>query len=219
MRMRKKQWAQPELNDCPFFCKDAAAHQGDWRKEFCRPEAPLCLELGCGKGGFLSQMGLAHPEQNFIGIDLISNMLGVARRRIVADYEAAGREVENLLIFSWDISRIKEIFPGEKNISAIYINFCNPWPKAGHHKRRLTHPRQLEQYKALLSPDGKIVFKTDDSPLFEASVEYFREAGFRIEYLTRNLGESDFPDSPATEHQLMFEAEGIPTKLLVARPE
>ena len=99
----------------------------------------------------------------------------------------------------------------------IYINFCNPWSqKAKHRKRRLTHPRQLEQYKTFLAPGGEIWFKTDDDSLFADSVHYFEECGFSIRYQTLDLHHSGFEGNIPTEHEAMFSEQGIPIKFLIA---
>ncbi|MGL4773786.1 MAG: tRNA (guanosine(46)-N7)-methyltransferase TrmB, partial [Clostridium sp.] len=101
----------------------------------------------------------------------------------------------------------------------IYINFCNPWPKERHKKRRLTHNRQLEKYKTFLRPEGEIWFKTDDDPLFEESLEYFKESGFNIEYITYDLHKSGFKGNVVTEHEKMFTGMGIKTKFLIAKQQ
>ena len=105
----------------------------------------------------------------------------------------------------------------EDGIARIYINFCNPWPRLKHNKRRLTHPTKLNQYKEILAKDGEIHFKTDSDLLFDDSLEYFKECGFEITYLTRDLHQSDVKDNIVTEHEKMFSDEGIPIKFLIAR--
>ena len=147
-------------------------------------------------------------------------MLGVARRKISAMYEEKGMQVDNLLLTVCNIERISEIFlPDERIADRIYINFCNPWPRNKHKKHRLTHPRQLEQYKAIMKPGAQIRFKTDDDGLFDDSLEYFAECGFKITYLTRDLHKEDFPENIMTEHEKMFSDEGIPIKFLIAEVE
>ena len=106
--------------------------------------------------------------------------------------------------------------PGEQ-VERIYINFCNPWPAAGHHKRRLTHTRQLLSYKPLLAPGGEIWFKTDNDDLYLATRRYLAEAGFAIYFDTRDLHAAGDPENILTEHELRFTQEGIPTKALKAR--
>ncbi|NRW96055.1 tRNA (guanine-N(7)-)-methyltransferase [Clostridium beijerinckii] len=115
-----------------------------------------------------------------------------------------------------EIGLISEILSEEDVVSRIYINFCNPWPKEKHKKRRLTHMRQLEQYKTFLKSEGEIHFKTDDDELFEESLEYFNEAGFRIKYITYDLHNSDVEGNVQTEHEKMFSEQGIKIKFLIA---
>lgn len=217
MRMRTKKWARPELAACDFFIKDPAKEIGHWKELFERPENPIHLELGCGKGVFLSKLACDHPEINYIGIDLSSDVLGVARRLIVSEYEQAGRAINNVKILSYDIEQILRIFSECDQVERIYINFCNPWPKAGSHKKRLTHTRQLLKYRTFLQDNGEIWFKTDDKDLFLASQGYLKESGYTIEYLTKDLHQSGFSLNYTTEHEERFTKEGIPTKFLIAR--
>ncbi len=107
-------------------------------------------------------------------------------------------------------------FRGEDKIDRIYINFCNPWPKARHRKKRLTHTRQLEKYKEFLSKGGEIHFKTDDLGLYIDSLKYFEDAGFNIIFKTENLLQ-DEPDNIITEHEIMFRDKGITIKKIVAK--
>ena len=103
-------------------------------------------------------------------------------------------------------------------VDRIYINFCNPWPKGKHKKRRLTHPRQLESYKTFLASDGLIYFKTDDDELFEESLEYFETSGFEIVKKTYDLhNDMIFEENVVTEHEKMFSEEGIKIKALIAK--
>lgn len=218
MRMRLKKWARPELSVCPYFVKEPIQFRGKWIKAF-EKEQPLWLELGCGKGSFLSQYALAHPEINFIGVDLISDMLGVARRRISADFENVGRNVSNLLLTSFDIARIENYFSSEDSVKRIFINFCNPWPRPKQYKKRLTHVRQLLQYRQFLVPKGELHFKTDDDELFRHTLSYINEAGFSLLYSTQNLHQSGYEENYMTEHEAMYSEKGIPIKFLIAKKE
>ena len=118
---------------------------------------------------------------------------------------------------SQDIERIDLMLSPQDQIQRIYINFCNPWPKARHHKRRLTHTRQLLAYKPLLAPGGEIWFKTDNDDLYLATRRYFEEAGFSIFFDTKDLHRENDPENLLTEHEVRFTQEGIPTKALKAR--
>lgn len=215
MRIRHKPWAVPELLSCGFFVEQPAVQKGRWRELFPHPERPLHLELGCGKGGFLAQMGEKCPQVNFIGVDIKSDMLGVGKRTICKAY--GDRPVENIRLAAYNIELISDLFSKEDEIERIYINFCNPWPRKKHNKKRLTHPRQLTQYKDFLAQGREIWFKTDNDELFEASLSYFEECGFTITTKIFDLHESGFSESVPTEHEAMFTSEGIPTKFLIAK--
>ncbi len=117
-----------------------------------------------------------------------------------------------------NIELINRVFNEDDKVERIYINFCNPWPKKKHNKKRLTFPRQLEMYKVFLVDGGKIYFKTDSDFLFEDSINYFKESGFEIEKITYDLHEEDiFDGNIETEHEKMFSEEGIKIKALIAR--
>ena len=216
MRMRKKKWAEPELNACEFFIKNPCDYKNNW-KDFFKNDNPLELEVGCGKGTFVSNKGLLNPDTNFLAVDLISNMLAVARRNIVRLFSDNDKECKNIALTSYNVDRISEIVGIGDGIGRIYINFCNPWPRLKHNKRRLTHPTKLNQYKEILTDGGEIHFKTDSDLLFDDSLEYFKECGFEITYLTRDLHQSDVVGNIVTEHEKMFSDEGIPIKFLIAK--
>ena len=176
------------------------------------------LELGCGKGQFISQLAVENSETNYLAIDLVDAMLGLAKRNIEQIYNEAKLEPNNVMITRFDIERINLILSKEDNVKRIYINFCNPWPKGKHRKKRLTHTRQLEKYKEFLLENGEIYFKTDDDGLFESSLGYFEEAGFEILNKTYDLhSEPIFERNIETEHEKMFSEQGIKIKALIAR--
>ncbi len=215
MRIRCKPWARPELEACPFFIAEPAKIRGHWNQVFGN-DKPIFLELGCGKGGFASQAILHWKNVNFIAVDIKNEMLVLAKRKIEQALSSASLSDEQVRIMIFNISNIRDAFSEDDRIDRIFINFCNPWPKSKHKKRRLTHVRQLEQYKSFLR--GELWFKTDDDALFEESLEYFEEAGFRIQYLTRDLHASGFAENLVTEHEQMFTEEGKNIKFLIAVP-
>lgn len=217
MRIRFKAWARPELEASSFYILEPEKIKGKWRENFKEPNNPLHLELGCGKGGFISKIASSNPKNNYIAIDLVDAMLGLAKRKIEEEYKNANKETDNVLITRFDIERILLIFDKEDKVDRIYINFCNPWPKGKHRKKRLTHTRQLEKYKEFLKPGGEIYFKTDDDDLFEASLTYFEETGFEIIKKTYDLHSEECPENVRTEHEEMFSKEGIKIKALIAK--
>ena len=216
MRIRYKPWALKELEESAFYIDNPEEYKGKWKSLFGN-ENPIYLELGCGKGGFISQLAVYNPDINYIAIDLVDAMLGLAKRKIEEQYKMANREIDNIYITRYDIERINNILCEEDNIKRIYINFCNPWPRGKHRKKRLTHTRQLEKYKEFLADGAKIYFKTDDDGLFNDSINYFKESGFTIEKVTYDLqNENDFWENIETEHELMFKEQGIKIKALIA---
>ena len=217
MRIRFKPWARPELEASKFYRDNPEKLKGKWIQEFKNKENPIHLELGCGKGQFISQIAFQNPEINYIAIDLVDAMLGLAKRTVEQTYNEANKEIDNVLLTRFDIERIGLILSKEDNIKRIYINFCNPWPKGKHRKKRLTHTRQLEKYKQIISPNAEIYFKTDDDELFEASLTYFEESGFKIIKKTYDLHSENAPDNIITEHEKMFSEQGIKIKALIAK--
>ena len=215
MRIRRKAWARPELEECDFFINNPSQNKGTWVSSFSKKQ-PIHLELGCGKGTFISKLASKTPNINYIAIDIKSEMLGLTKRNIEKEYQELNKTVDNVLITAQQIELIQDIFSKEDVVDRIYINFCNPWPKARHTKKRLTHTRQLEKYKTFLKDGGEIYFKTDDDDLFLASQRYFKEAGFKIEKLTYDLHSENEIDNIETEHEKMFTNQGIKIKALIA---
>jgi tRNA (guanine-N(7)-)-methyltransferase len=220
MRIRFKPWARPELEASKFYIDNPEEYKGKWKEAFKEPSSELHLELGCGKGNFISQLAVKNHNINYLAIDLVDAMLGLAKRNIEQKYNENKKEIDNIIITRYDIERILNILNLEDNVKRIYINFCNPWPRGKHHKKRLTHIRQLEKYKQFLQKNGEIFFKTDDDSLFADSLLYFKQTGFTIEKFTYDLEkEENFWDNIVTEHEQMFMNEGIKIKAVIARLE
>lgn len=218
MRIRKKKWAEPELAVCDFFVKNPEEHAGKWSETFGNG-LPLYLEIGCGKGGFAGQFAVKNPDKNIIAVDIKIDMLGVGRRNIVEIFKNEGKtdtDIKNLLLVNYNVEQIDKIITKDDKIQGMFINFCNPWPRPKHNKRRLTFPKKLEMYKNFLDENAEIRFKTDDDALFADSLEYFEQSGYEIIYKTYDLHNSDVADNIETEHEKMFSAEGIKIKYLRA---
>jgi tRNA (guanine-N7-)-methyltransferase len=209
MRLRKKWWARPELESSKQFVTKPRELFGKWHEEF-QNNNEIHLELGCGRGQFITEKAKLHPDINYVAIDLKDEVLIYTMRKVV---EA---QVGNVRIVPLNIQLIEGIFDKDE-ISKIYINFCNPWPKDRHNKRRLTHSKFLAEYKKFLKSRGEIWFKTDDVGLFEDSIEYFKESSFNIEYLTYDLHNSDFKDNIVTEYEEKFTKVGMKTMFLIAK--
>ncbi len=218
MRIRYKKWARPELEASKFYIDNPEQQKGNWKHFFENTKSPIHLELGCGKGQFISNLASSNLDINYIAIDLVDAMLGLAKRNVEQVYEEKDVQPNNIALTRFDIERINLIFEPNDKIQRIYINFCNPWPKGKHRKKRLTHTRQLEKYKQFLVEDGEVYFKTDDDDLFNSSLLYFEECGFEIISKTYDLhSEPIFENNIETEHEKMFSEQGIKIKALIAR--
>lgn len=201
MRLRKKPWIDKailEFSDFVYASEDSLETivNGDWSQAFGR-SAPLYVELGTGKGRFISQLALSHPKINFIGIEAQQDILYYAALKV----KELGLSNVKLLVF--DINHIEDIFAANE-VSRFYINFCDPWPKARHAKRRLTHLSFLEKYRRLLTSDGQLFFKTDNRPLFDFSLTQFEGAKLGIHQLTFDLHNSGIKDNIMTEYEAKF---------------
>lgn len=215
MRMRRKPWTEPELASCPYFIEEPAIHRGRWRACFAA-DRPMHLEIGCGKGVSTARMAHENPGVNYIAVDEVRHVLAVAVRNTNAVYGDAAPA--NIVYSAVDAMRIYDSFSRADGISRIYISFPNPWDeRAKHHKRRLTHSRQLSQYREFLLPGGEIWFKTDDDALFAASKRYLGECGFEIRYLTDDLHASGFAPNYVSEHEQLYTDQGKKIRFLIAR--
>ena len=216
MRIRHKPWAQPELDASSIYIRNPHDCYGKWKDAFENPDQEMHLELGCGRGTFIAKKAVKNPDINYLAIDIKSDMLGYANRNVQHEYMMANRTTNNILMCTFDIERIALIISEKDTFSRIYINFCNPWPKDRHKKRRLTHTKQLTNYKKFLKKGGQIFFKTDDDELFTESLDYFKECGFRLDFITYDMTENSLPDNIITEQEKMFMDEGIKIKGLIA---
>ena len=215
MHMRTKKWARPELDACPFYTNGGEEYRNAWRQRFAVPDRPLHLEMGCGKGVSTAQMVADNPEINYAVCDMSPDVLGTARRNIIA---SCGENPGNIQILRTDICFIGKVFGPEDGAERIYIHFCNPWTEHPKHaKRRLTHPRQLMQYREILKPGGEIWFKTDDDALFTATKRYMAESGFEIVTLIDDLHASGFTPNYVSEHERLYMDQGKNIHFLIAR--
>lgn len=157
---------------------------------------PVCLEIGCGKGKFVTEMAARFPAVNFVACEKISNVL------IEALEKAKKENLKNVYFLNCAAEVLEKYFK-KGSVDKIYLNFSNPLPKEGYKKQRLTHPRFLHIYRGLLKKGGLILQKTDDKDFFGFSLESYREAGFEIlsvceNYLTPGDGDAE------TEHERRF---------------
>ena len=219
MRIRFKPWARPELEASKFYIDNPEDYKGKWKEVF-NNDNPIHLELGCGKGSFMANLAVKNPDINYIAIDVVDAMLGLAKRNIEEKYKEENKEINNVVLTRFDIERILLIMNENDNVERIYINFCNPWPRGKHRKKRLTNIRQLEKYREFLKDGGEIYFKTDDDGLFIDSLSYLENSGFKIIKKTYDLeNEKNFWDNIQTEHEKMFIDQGIKIKAVIAKKQ
>ena len=217
MRIRRKKWAATELEECNFYIDNPNENYNKWHELFNNSN-PIHIELGCGKGHFIAKLASQNKDINYIAVDMIEAMLGLSKRNIENEYNALNMDFSNIYLIRSNIEYISKVFGEKDKVDRIYINFCNPWPRGKHNKRRLTHPRQLEQYKIFMNNDACIYFKTDDDALFEESLNYFKKSNFEIIKITYDLENEDiFNGNIETEHEKMFKRDGIKIKALIAK--
>jgi tRNA (guanine-N7-)-methyltransferase len=205
MRLRGRKGIRESLEGQPeLVVLDAAPHKGKWHTFFGNNN-PIYVELGIGKGRFISQMSARYPHINFIGVDMYDELLRRASEKARIVWEQKGEAgPPNLALLRANIEGIETMFaPGE--LERVHLNFSDPWPKSKHARRRLTHPRFVAKYIELLNERGEIHFKTDSQSLFEFSLNSFAE----MELVMRNISlhlhkEGPREDLVFTEYEMKF---------------
>ena len=197
MRVRKKKWAPAELAGNPLI---VAKKRRGLSQLFDSPNNPVHLEIGCGKGRFVTESARAQPRVNFVALERDPTIVAQAAR--LAREAGAG----NVRFVVADADCLDDFFlPGDA--ARLYINFCDPWPtKKKRARRRLTHDRYLEAYERLLIPE--IFFKTDNRVLFEFSLESFSRNGWLMSNISLDLHGSDFEGNIVTEYEEKFSRQG-----------
>ncbi|GAA3402815.1 tRNA (guanosine(46)-N7)-methyltransferase TrmB [Paenibacillus hodogayensis] len=193
-----------------------AEWKGRWAEWFGN-DKPIHVELGMGKGKFISGMSVLHPEYNFIGVDMYDELIRRAseKARIAAARED-GSAPDNLALALFNIEHIGDVF-AEGELRRIYLNFSDPWPKKKHARRRLTHAGFIEQYMHVLDRLGEIHFKTDSRSLFEFSLNSFADLNIRLRHISLDL-HKDGPaaDNVMTEYESKFYEQQMPIYRLEA---
>ena len=188
-------------------------YRGRWHEAFGR-KRPLCLEIGMGKGRFITQMAQTNPDSNYIGIEKYSSVLIKAVQKREAD-----PSLTNLLFLRMDAEIITDIFgPGE--VSCIYLNFSDPWPKDRHAKRRLPGSAFLSRYRQILVPDGRVEFKTDNRELFTYALESAELSGWHLDACTWDLHHDTAmcAGNIMTEYEEKFSSKGNPICKMIISP-
>lgn len=202
--------ARAHLADRLAVCANLTLDKFGAEEDFFSSGAPLYIEIGCGKGGFILQNAVLHPEINYIAIEKVANVC------VLAMEKAAAAGVGNLRFMVGNFADLSLDFP-DKSVDCIFLNFSDPWPKKGYARRRLTHGGFLSIYKRILKPGGRIFFKTDNRALFDFSLESFPENGFSVSDVTYDLHKSGFEGNIMTEYEQKFSAEGVPICRLCAQ--
>lgn len=189
---------------------DPAALRGQWLSSF-PGHRQLWLELGCGKGKFTAETAAQNPEALLLAVEKIPDAMVVGMERV---FDGG---IPNARFLDTDALALPVIV-GEREADRIYINFCDPWPKARYAKHRLTSPGFLRIYESILKPGGEIHIKTDNNPLFEYSVEVLQEEGWILSELTRDLHGAGIC-GVMTDYETKFHEQGVKINRLVARKE
>ena len=208
MRMRKRRNLAPRMEKCAeLMITDSAAPKGEWLKAFPEYER-VHIELGCGKGRFTADTAAAYPDTLLLAVEKVPDAMIIAMERI------RERELENVRFIDTDAAKLTDMF-AEGEAERIYINFCDPWPKSRDAKLRLTAPAFLRMYADILAPGGEIHFKTDNTPLFDWSIDRLREEGWALKELTHDLHEKGTV-GVMTDYEAKFCAEGMKINRVVA---
>lgn len=218
MRLRNIPGAREEMLVNPFVVQNPQEHRGHWRKWFGEQmgqdaaRRQLFIEVGMGKGQFITTLAQRHPECLYIGIEKYSSVL---LRALHKQEELA---LPNLYFIRMDAETIEDIF-GEEEVSGIYLNFSDPWPKDRHAHRRLTSPRFLPRYEHILEQNGTVEFKTDNQGLFQFSLDSAAECGWKLEACTWDLHHDAAMNAGnvMTEYEERFSAQGNPICKMILR--
>jgi tRNA (guanine-N7-)-methyltransferase len=201
MRLRHKPWASEKIAENSYYViPEPQEKKGNWSSIFGNNN-PIHIEVGSGKGQFVTEMARANPDINYIGIELYVSVLVSALDRLI---EA---ELPNVKLLNVDAKNLNELF-ADGEIDRVYLNFSDPWPKNRHEKRRLTYKTFLQSYEDILIKGGEIHFKTDNQGLFEYSLKSFSAYGLLLTFLSLDLHHSDFEGNIMTEYEEKFSAKG-----------
>lgn len=202
MRMRKKKHRGDRLNACAEFIINDFEKIKTEEKLFDN-DNPVHLEIGCGKGRFITETAKLNPNINFLAAEKNLDVLLLAAEKI------KNENIKNVKFFAGDANNFADFERG-KVFDRIYINFCDPWKKNRQAKRRLTHKNFLEIYKNILKDGGELHFKTDNTDLFEFSLNSFADFGLKMKNITLNLHKSGFEGNVMTEYEKLFSEKGQP---------
>ena len=208
MRLRNVKGSTQTIETSEFTINKPELNKGKWHEVFGN-DHPIHIEVGMGKGRFITDLALLHPEINYIGIEKFSSVL------VRAVQKRSELDISNLFFIRMDAENLGNVFENSE-IDKIYLNFSDPWPKARHAKRRLTSKEFFLCYDNILIPDGVVEFKTDNTLLFDFSLEQIPLAGWEISEYTYDLHNSPMNDGNVmTEYEEKFSSKGNPIHKLV----
>ena len=179
MRLRNVPGSREAIADSPLAINEPKELKGKWNEEFGNNN-PIRIEIGMGKGKFITQLAMENPDINYVGIEKYSSVL------IRAIEKCEDIEIKNLRFIRMEAEYIQDVFEKDE-VDRIYLNFSDPWPKDRHAKRRLTSRQFFARYDQMLKKTGRVEFKTDNKDLFDFSVEEVKEAGWILEECTYDL--------------------------------
>lgn len=214
MRLRNVPGAKEEMLVNKYVIQHPEEKKGNW-KDVYGNDKPLHIEIGMGKGKFITTLAEQNKDINYLGIEKYSSALikGVWKREEMEN-------CDNLFFLRFDATYVPEVF-GEGEVDKIYLNFSDPWPKDRHAKRRLTSTNFLTMYEKFLAPGGVVEFKTDNRELFDFSLEQLKEQGWELLACTFDLHNDPKMNegNVMTEYEERFSALGTPINKYIARPK
>jgi len=205
MRLKNVPGSREAVANSEYVITDPETFRGSWSTQVFENDHPIRIEVGMGKGRFITSLAAANPDINYVGIEKYSSVLIRALEKMDAD------PLPNVRFIRMDAEDIEKVF-AEEEIDRIYLNFSDPWPKDRHAKRRLTSERFLGRFSSILKRDGLIEFKTDNRELFDFSVEEAPRAGWKILASTYDLHHDPemFEGNIMTEYEEKFSELGNP---------
>ncbi len=201
--------AEEKIYNSPYMVLDPKDHFGAWNQVF-QNHNPIHVEIGMGKGNFIIENAKRYPEINFIGIEKFDSVIVRAIEKLEVE-----EPLQNLKLIRMDALHIMEVFDHE--ITTVYLNFSDPWPKKRHQNRRLSSPLFLQKYDSLFCQEKQIVMKTDNRSLFAYSIMSIANYGYQLTELSLDLYQDNVKDNIPTEYEERFANQGFPIYKLVAK--
>ncbi len=208
MRLKNIKGAKEYVDNSNLVIHNPEAYKGKW-KDYFKNDNDIHIEIGMGRGDFIIGMAKLHPDINYIGIEMYDSVIYKAIKKL-----EEGDKLNNLALVKLDANTITDIFDNE--VSRIYLNFSDPWPKAKHEKRRLTSSQFLNKYESIFKGEHQIFQKTDNNDLFEFSMESLKENGYTIKNVTRDLYANMIDGNIPTEYETKFSSKGVKINRLEA---